>query len=203
VFASLRRMPVRFVCTLIAGLSVAVLLGSCGVEAGSSTSPARGSTPAQERPPEWVASYVSHVTEQYGRAGLIEWVWVAREPQAKDLNGGVLVGLQLLDRGAKEIGGWAFFGDYAAETPVRSLGYYIVAAQGDFTASPEHDAPPLSGSTVLFWLAAVQVAGRDTFRTAQVGVYSESVHLDLDGTRMYWEGARPADVPIDWLPSPL
>ena len=201
MFASLRRMPVTFVCTLIAGLSAAALLGSCGAEGGSHASQPPGSTPAQDRPPAWVASYVSHVTQQYGQADLIEWVWVAREPEAKDLNGGVMVGLQLLDGGADEIGGWAFFADYTAATPVRPLGYYIVAAQGDFTAQPEHDAPAMSGDTVLFLLAAVRVAGQDTFRTAEVGVYSESVHLGLGGTRMYSEGARPADVPIDWRQS--
>ena len=202
MFASLRRMPVTLVCALIAGLSAAALLGSCGAEGGTHARQTPGSIPAQDRPPEWVASYVSQVTEQYGQADLIEWVWVAREPEAKDLNGGVMVGLQLLDRGAEEIGGWAFFADYPAATSVRSLGYYIVAAQGDFTARPEHDAPPMSGTTVLFLLAAVRAAGQDAFRTAEVGVYSESVHLDLDGTRMYSEGAGPADVPIDWLQSP-
>lgn len=202
MFASLRRMPVTFVCALVAVVSAAGLLGSCGAEGASHTSPGPGSTPVQDRPPDWVASYVAHVTEQYGRADLIEWVWVPREPEAKDLNGGVMGGLQLLDRGATAIGGWAFFADYPADIRVRSLGHYIVAAQGDYAAQPGQDAPALSGKTVLFQLAAVSVDGRDTFRTAEVGVYSESVHLDLDGTRMYCEPARPAGVPLDWLESP-
>ena len=203
MFASFRRMSVTFACTLIAGLSAAALLGSCGAEGGTHTSHTPGSTPAKDRPPEWVASYVSQVTEQYGQADLIEWVWMASEPKAKDLNGGLMVGLQLLDRGAKEIGAWAFYADYPAATPVRSLGYYIVAAQGDYTARPEHDAPPMYGDTVLFLLAAVDVAGDRTFQTAEVGVYSESVHLALGGMRVYGEGSRPADVPIDWRQSPL
>ncbi len=44
MFVSLRRMPVMFVCTVVAALSAPALLSSCGAEGSSRTGPASGST---------------------------------------------------------------------------------------------------------------------------------------------------------------
>ena len=201
--ASLRRRLPQAAAWWSQQLSAAALLASCGAGDVSGATSIRSPSPAQHRPPEYVVSYVTRVTEQFGQAEVIEWVWSASEPAAKDLNGGVMVGLQLLDKGAKRISGSAMFLDYAPTTLVRSQGYYIVAAQGEFAARPDHDAPPVACRTVLLLLAAVRVAGRDGFRMAEVGVYSEGVPLDLEGTQVYVEGLGPAKLPIDWRVSPL
>lgn len=187
MLAALRHMPTAVVCVL-----AALLLASCGVQQQSGGSASPAPTVPSGRPPEWVASHVARILKPLGQVDSIEWVKLASPPRK-----GHLQDVSLLAHGATAISGWGGAVDYPAGVDVRSRGWYVLAAQGQFTTRLGGNATPVPVSTVLLLLHAVVADGRNAMTETQGEAYGEGVHLDLKGTQVYRDAESPAAARTD------
>ena len=182
----------RHVLTVVVCVLATLLLASCGVQQPSVGSASPGPTFPYGRPPDWVAGHVARILKPFGQVDSIEWVKLASPPRE-----GHLQDVSLLAHGATAISGWSGGVDYPAGVDVRSLGWYVLAAQGQLTTRSSATATPVPVSTVLLLLHAVVADGRHAMPETQVEAYGEGVHLDMKGTRVYRAAESSPAAPAD------
>jgi hypothetical protein len=157
---------------VVVALAATLTLGSCvGEESATAEgAPSSSASTADERaalPPTWVSRYVEGATRQHGQTELVDWARDTSQhgPWAS------------LGKGAHEVGGWGMNADFVAGS-ARSLGRYVVVAQGDFTYKPRAGAAPLACRSIVLVLDGVAVGDQEKAQSAQVAAYRETVHLD-------------------------